>query len=296
MIRLKSNKLLSAAFDYAVFDRIHGDNFYDPIEIEYSKENKKEIISEIIEELSNTTGYSPRVAFAYYPPKNHLCDRRMIYIPIKDLVVRYGIAMIFSDEIEQDIHGQCFANRRATGEYRTQRFTEDFAIGGWSSFCRWQKEQYTNHKVLLRTDISASYDSISHSYLLDAIEKHLMINPKSPFISLFKRLLEVEVIYYAQATKRIEGPTLIKQGLPIGDGVEGYLANLYLKDVDDAMTDAGACYGRYVDDIRLFGDSRLYVTNNLRILQEHLLKLGLNLNTSKTKIAENEDDIAKIRS
>jgi hypothetical protein len=296
--RLRSNELLNVAFDFAVYDRMRGDSFYNPFEIQYSLDNREVIISEIIEELVDVSGYRPRVAFAYFPPKNDLCDRRMIYIPIKDLIVRYGIAMIFSDEIEQDIHDQCFANRRATGTNRNIQFTEDFASGGWSRFCHWQREQCnnSNHSVLIRTDISSFYDSISHSYLLDAIERHLMISLESPFMLLFKRLLEVEVIYYSQVTGRIEGPTPMKHGLPIGDGVEGYLANLYLKDLDDAMTSVHACYGRYVDDIRLFGSSRNEVFNHLRIIQETLLKLGLNLNASKTKIAENEPEMLVIRS
>ncbi len=106
---------------------------------------------------------------------------------------------------------------------------------------------------------------------------------------LFRRVLLIPVIYYSPSTGQIEGPTVTHHGVPLGDGVEGYLANIYLKDVDDAMAAAGACYGRYVDDIRLFATSRREVLANLRVLQEQLLRKGLNLNASKTKIAENEE-------
>jgi hypothetical protein len=37
------------------------------------------------------------------------------------------------------------------------------------------------------------------------------------------------------------------------------------------MIQANAAYGRYVDDMRLFGNSRQEVLQNLRILQEQLL-------------------------
>jgi len=76
--------------------------------------------------------------------------------------------------------------------------------------------------------------------------------------------------------------------------VEGFLANIYLKDVDDAMAGVSACYGRYVDDIRLFGPSRPDVLKHLEILQERLLRLGLNLNASKTTIAENEAALSEL--
>jgi len=198
------------------------------------------------------------------------------------------MAMVFSEQIESEIHPQCFAYRRATGNYVHNRFTEEFSTGGWARFCKWQAERCADNSILLRTDISSFYDSISHDYLVDAICRHLMLPRECPLVSLFERLLRVPVIYYSPSTGQIEGPTTTRQGLPIGDGVEGYLANLYLKDVDDAMVRAHAQYGRYVDDIRLFGNTRQEVHHHLRILQEQLLRKGLNLNSSKTEIAEDD--------
>ncbi|WP_309386668.1 RNA-directed DNA polymerase [Cerasicoccus frondis] len=294
--RLRSREILSAAFDYAIFDRQNGDHFFDPIEIEYSISNRESIIAEIISELDNVEAYQPRTAFAYFPPKNHLCDRRMVYIPLKDLVVRYAITILFSEEVEYEILDECFANRRATGDAQNIRFTEEFATGGWPRFCEWQQEKCDEHNVLVKADISAFYDSVSHEYLVDAIERHLSIPRDTEIIRLFMRLLKTRVIYYSQATGQIAQPSQLHQGLPIGDGVEGYLANIYLKDVDDAMTSLGATYGRYVDDIRIFGSSRVEVLGHLRSLQECLLNLGLNLNSSKTTIAENEAEMDDLRS
>lgn len=294
--RLRSRQILSAAFDYAVFDRQSGDHFFDPIEIRIAISRKDEIIAEIIEELQVFGSYQPRVAFAYFPPKNHLCDRRMIYIPLKDLVVRYAIVLLFSEDIEHEFLDECFANRRARENEQQIRFTEEFATGGWPRFCEWQRTQCNEYAVLIKADISAFYDSISHEYLIDAIERHLSIPRTTPIMELFKKLLQVNVIYYSQATGEISEPSQIHQGLPIGDGVEGYLANIYLKDVDDAMSQIYSSYGRYVDDIRIFGNSREEAIQHLRVLQECLLKLGLNLNSSKTMIAENDDEMAEIRS
>jgi hypothetical protein len=121
-----------------------------------------------------------------------------------------------------------------------------------------------------------------------------MLPRECPLVHLFQRLLRVPVIYYSPSTGQIEGPATTRQGLPIGDGVEGYLANLYLKDVDDAMVRVQAPYGRYVDDIRLFGNSRQEVLHHLRILQEQLLRKGLNLNSSKTEIADDESSRSEL--
>lgn len=286
--QLRSREVLSAALNYVLFDRSNGDYFFDPFEIENARANSKTLIDELVQELSDPDGFEPRPAFAYFPPKNDLCDRRMIYIPIKDLTLRYAMALVFSGQIESEIHPQCFANRRATGKDASTRFIEDFSTGGWARFCQWQADRCGDNTILLRTDISSFYDSISHKYLVDSVCRHLMLPHDCALVRLFQRILQVPVIYYSPSTGQIEGPATTHQGLPIGDGVEGYLANLYLKDVDDAMVCARAPYGRYVDDIRLFGSSRQEVLQNLRILQEQLLRKGLNLNSSKTEIAEDE--------
>lgn len=292
--QLRSYKFLLNALNYAIFDRINNDYFYDPFEIENANNKKDEIINEIIQELSNPDCYSPRPALAYFAPKNELCDRRMVYISIKDLTIRYGFVILFSEEIEHEIHPQCFANRRAQGQAAITRFVEEFATGGWARFCQWQSEQSSQYSVLLRTDISAFYDSISHDYLIDAVCRHLSLASECPLIQLFRKVIQIPVIYYCPISGEISGPANMYQGLPIGDSVEGYLANIYLKDVDNSMTNENATYGRYVDDIRLFGQTRQDVIRKLRILQEQLLRKGLNLNSSKTEIAENESELKQL--
>jgi len=67
------------------------------------------------------------------------------------LIVRYAIAILFAEQIETEIHPQCFANRRANGDEAKVRFTEDFSTGGWARFCQWQSERCKDNTVLLRT-------------------------------------------------------------------------------------------------------------------------------------------------
>jgi hypothetical protein len=294
MRALRSPSILRLALKYAIYDRIHTDYFFDFFEIEYAISHTDELVAELIDELNDPNRYQQRPAFAYFPPKNELCDRRLIYIPIKDLTLRYALAILLSEHLETDVHPQCFANRCARGADANVRFTEHFVTGGWARFCDWQSQCAQDNNVLLRTDISSFYDSVSHEYLIRAVCHHLSLPPDCDFIRLLRRVLQIPVIYYSPSTGEIEGPTVIHQGLPIGDGVEGYLANIYLKDVDDVMSRVSACYGRYVDDIRLFASSRQYVLKHLEILQEQLLRLGLNLNASKTKIAENEEALSDL--
>src|SRR6266849_698370 len=151
---------LRRAFRYALRDRLR-DGYYDHFEWENAAQYEEAILTELAEELKNPGSYNPRPAYAYFPPKNELCYRRMIYIPFKDLVVRYAFVITVLDLLDSDLSPSCFANRRARGKARQTKFLEDFASASWPNFCKWQKEcaKQSQFTTLLRTDISAFYDS-----------------------------------------------------------------------------------------------------------------------------------------
>ncbi len=292
--RLKSTEYLGQAFVYALNGRLKDEKFYDFTEVEWARSQKDKIIHEIQDELDNIDKYTPRTAYAYFTPKTDLCQRRMVCLPLKDLVVRHALVMLFAESIEPDLSNRCFANRRATGDDARQSLLEPFAEAGWQRFCDWQHKQCDTHSVLIRTDISSFFDSISHEYMIDAIERHLLFPRHTPIMRLFESLLKVEVMFYSSATGEIAESAIMHQGLTIGEATSSYLANIYLKDLDDAMARLGNGYGRYADDMRIFAQTRDEALHYLQILQQHLLKLGLNLNSAKTKIAENKKELEKI--
>src|SRR6266550_3237169 len=94
-----------------------------------------------------------------------------IYVPFKDLVVRYAFATVVADLVDQDLPPRCFANRRDHGP-ESGLFLQDFATVSWPRFCEWQRANSEQERfpTLLRTDISAFYDAISHKYLVDGVQ------------------------------------------------------------------------------------------------------------------------------
>ena len=295
--QIRDSKTIERAFRYALFDRLNNDYYFDYFEMRYVFRNEKAIISELLEELEAPEKYIPRPAYAYYPPKTDLCYRRMIYIPFKDLVVRYAFVIIFAEYLDSELSPHCFANRRATGEKATDEFLKQFATETWPAFCHWQQESIEKYPVLLRTDISAFYDSISHDYLIQTIAKELSIDENSIVLNVFRSLLRVPVISYSQLSRTPQEPQVQRQGLTIGNGTEGFLANVYLKNVDEAMEKLpGIEFGRYNDDMRIFSHKREIALHAVLALQELLLTKGLNLNSSKTQIAENAEQLEELRS
>lgn len=293
---VRAIKTLRAALDYAIYDRTHGDYYFDYFELEHAISNRDSILVELQEELARPEEYIARQAYAFYPPKNSLCYRRMVYIPLKDLVVRYAFCIILSEYIDPQLANTCFANRRATGDRRAIAFTEDFAADSWPRFCAWQRERATEARVLLRTDISSFFDSVSHDYLIDALARELGVSRTSQLLRMFGKLLQAPVVSYSYLDSRVGEQEPTKQGLLIGNGTEGFLANVYLKAIDEQMAATTVRFARYNDDMRIFSQTRQEAEHAILILQQLLLTKGLNLNASKTKIAEGPAEIAKLQS
>lgn len=293
--QVRSKETIRLAFQYALSDRLHNDSYFDHFEIEYVQKFQDKIIGELLQELKKADQFSPGTGYVYYLPKTELCYRRMIYIPFKDLVVRYAFVIVLAKHLDQSLSENCFANRRAKGEQAKKFLLEKYYEVSLPNFRNWQKDCADKYDILIKTDISAFYDSVSHQYLIKTLAEQLCIKPKTAFFRLFNKLLCVDVISYCQKAKTVQSPKTLHQGLTIGNNLEGFLANLYLKNIDDAMESAGIEFGRYNDDMRIFAKDREIAQLHLLILQDHLLTKGLNLNSSKTKIAENKEQIEQLR-
>jgi hypothetical protein len=127
------------AFKYALNDRLHNDSYFDHFEIEYVQKFQDKIIEELLQELKEADQFSPRPAYAYYLPKTELCYRRMIYIPFKDLVVRYAFVIVLAKHLDHGLSENCFANRRAKGEKTKEFLLEDYYQVSLPNFRNWQK-------------------------------------------------------------------------------------------------------------------------------------------------------------
>ena len=134
---VRDPKNLRRALRYALRDRLR-DGYYDHCELEDAAANEDRIIAELEEELKSPGSYQPKPAYAYFPPKNELCYRRMIYIPFKDLVVRYAFVAVALELLDSDLSPRCFANRRAREEARETDFLLKFCKVSGNEYSEWQ--------------------------------------------------------------------------------------------------------------------------------------------------------------
>ena len=295
--QIKDRKNIERAYQYACSDRLNYDYYFDYFEMNYVLKNRESIINDVFTSLNNPDKYIPITSYDFYPPKTDLCFRRMIYVSFKDLIIRYAFVGIFADYLDRELSDNCYANRRSSGTRANKFLLEDFSTQSWPKFCSWQRECAKKARILLRTDISAFYDSISHDYLIKQIADGLSISEETEVIKFFRKILSIPVISYSNIYKAVQTSRNTKQGLAIGNTPDAFLANLYLLDVDKQMNEIDSIkFGRYNDDMRIFGNDRGEVFNAILSLQQLLLSKGLNLNSGKSKIAEDQVQIEDLRS
>lgn len=291
--RIVSPANLERAFNYACNERVKNP-FYDPLEIEWFEQNREKFLDSLSQNLKSPESFRQSGSFAFFPPKTNLCYRRMIFIPMSDLVARYALVTVIADEVDIRLHPKSFSSRRAGGAEAEKYFLKKYDESGWPQFVKWQESSANNFNYLLKTDISSFFDSVSHRDLEKVIAEALGLDIKSDVIRLLGKFLKVKVHSYSHKNNSIAKPSVMKQGLAIGNNPDSYLANLYLMNIDSQMEIEGVEYGRYMDDIRIFTNDMSTMRHAIIVLQESLLNLGLNLNASKTELASSGIEMKRL--
>ena len=76
-------------------------------------------------------------------------------------------------------------------------------------------------------------------------------------------------------------PVAQKKGIMAGVPVSGFLANLYLRGLDELFADMGAIYARYSDDIIVFAQSAEQIAGYEAVIKRFIAERGLEINTRK---------------
>lgn len=127
---------------------------------------------------------------------------------------------------------------------------------------------------LVRTDISAFYESIDRKQLLEKLDQDQLLSPSS------KEYIKQVLDSYGKVT----GTTT---GIPRGVGISAYLAEFYLRAVDYKIRRIPGLvlYCRYVDDIvAIFASPPAGRTNDpyIKLISNVLAASGLTHNIAKT--------------
>ena len=116
-------------------------------------------------------------------------------------------------------------------------------------------------------DIQGYFDNISHEKLVARFLRSVTESPLVELVSLW-----------------IETGSGSGRGLPQGSPLSPLLANLYLDDLDEALSSKGLRLVRFADDFVVLSKDRLGAEQALARVEKLLTGFGLTLNREKTRI------------
>lgn len=143
-------------------------------------------------------------------------------------------------------------------------------------------------KLIIRTDIKGFYESIPQERLFKTINDNQLLSAQSKQL-IVKLFYEFELI----KDTAVYPP---KVGIPRGVGISAYLAELYMRQIDNAVKRFPNLiyYGRYVDDVVLIFSSpaKTFLVDHLKEFKELVERFSLKIKdgsdggTSKTSVLD----------
>ncbi len=270
---------IDEALDDVIKNQRTGNDFIlDPFRFEDFKnaEIKKLFIEEIKAELGTYT--AQKLLFIDYPKSNFIlrpCARPVL----KDLIIYQAIVKFTGSKIYRKIPKDI--------SYSFNKFKEKFKkdkkrdIDHWLAFEERTLQFSKQYDYLLTSDIASFFEHICHDVLK---ERLLLLNTSDNYSNAVNFLVNKLLCKWSQ-TENIRNFSL-----PQGPDASRILADVYLYPVDKKMkSNRKINYYRYMDDIRLFANTKHDLKLALIDLVKELRELKLNLNAKKTKIYETKD-------
>ena len=251
-----------------------------------NKQALREVLHEVLLEGNGRYGAS----------KRSICD-----IPKKGFGVRYALETDFYDRfIYQAIcsylipfYDPLLSPRVLGHRYDHKRRSKKELFKGrielWQTFEGVTKTAIKNNQALFATDLINYFENITIDSIRAAFEgllpKIIASGPEKVLIrNSISTLCELMVHWgYSE-----------RHGLPQNRDASSFIANVVLNSVDQKMVQLGFDYYRYVDDIRIICDNTRAARHAATVLIGHLRTVGMNINSSKTKILTTESSEADL--
>ena len=196
--------------------------------------------------------------------------RQVSWIDPFDSVKFLALAILLFDTIETKripkAENILHSHRRS--EEKDKLFDDEY---GYDSFRKASalksKQRLGQWKVI--TDISNFFDRIGNH----SLENHLIeIECEHKYVELMRDVL----LFWTEGRRSF--------GVPVGSDASRILAEAALIGVDKKLQKNGVDFIRYVDDYRIFADTKPKASWAVQVLTAALAEEGLQLNSKKTKI------------
>jgi len=237
----------------------HGCCGSDGVSVENFKEKLGENLIELYEDITQYR-YHPFPLLRFAVPKRSGQGYRYLCVPaVRDRVAQAAVFLksrnVFEDAFEDVSHAYREGRGVKTAVYAIRALAEK------------------GYRFAVDADITAYFDNINHERLITQLNKL----PLSPEINqLFQKWIQAE-IYDGTAIKTLD------KGIPQGSVVSPLLANLFLDELDETLTDMGYKMVRYADDFLILCKSPKEAQEAIEMTDMILEDMELDLNPEKTK-------------
>ena len=196
--------------------------------------------------------------------------RQAAWLDPFDAVKYLSVAYLLFEQIEAN---RIVKNEKIIHSHRmSQNDGEIFDHSyGYDSF-RMRSSQLSREyigKWKVVTDISNFFDRIGNH----SLENHLLnVGCEKKYVTLIKEML----LFWAGDRRSF--------GVPVGSDASRILSEAVLLSVDQAMRNSNLTFIRYVDDFRVFSETKAEALKAIEILTTALAEEGLSLNSRKTEV------------
>jgi hypothetical protein len=250
--------------------------------------NLEENINRLSTKLLNNT-FKPSRPPKFFRPKPNGMQRTITILPVEDALVYQAVAnSIASNNYESLTKNNAFIFGSVLNEEVKEGITllnnEDAEFYFFKHYLSLYKE-FTNKvnesielglKFVLETDITGFFDSIPHYNLLSVLSDEYKAE---------KNVLDLigDCLNIWSGTNDGLTPGV---GIPQSTEASAFFANIILHNLDNILIETALPYFRYMDDIRIFGDTQEELRELLREIDNYLKRNALALNSKKTLIEE----------
>ena len=221
--------------------------------------------------------FQPSTRTLYNIPKSNFTLRYALETSLAERALYHALAMRLLPLYDPHIPWNVF-NHRASHK-PSSRYLFRRAIPAWQDFTGVVRDALANSQVLLSTDLTNYFENINLCRLKSTLIKELPVLEASPAEKAAIRIHISALFEYLESWCYSESA-----GLPQNRDASSFLANVYMLPVDRFMLADGYQYFRYMDDIKIVCSSEHDARKTLKVLSLQLRKLGLSVNSGKTRI------------